>query len=147
MGSFVSVVELPASPATCWAFVVEHGAEIEPLSFEPEGAQGVGTMNRLSGRVLGVPISGVSRTLVWNPPERCVFESVKPSWPIRTLITEDFEPSATGTRHSIHYEVTPRGMVGLLAAPLVCSLMQRSRRRYQERLKAAIAQRGRSGAT
>jgi hypothetical protein len=137
---FESTVELPTTPEVSWAFVVEHGREIEPLSFEPQGVQAVGTLNRLSGKVLGViRISGVSRTVVWDPPTRCVFASVKPSWPIRTLITEDFAPTGTGTRHSIRYEITPRGPIGHLAAPIVCRLMKRSRKLYQERLRAALA--------
>lgn len=121
-----------------WNFVVNHGSEIEPLRFEPDGVQAVGTMNHLSGKVLGVPISGLSRTVVWDPPSRCEFESVRPSWPIGMHVTETFEPSGTGTRHSIRYEVTPRGPIGRLAAPLVCRLMKRSRSLYQRRLIAGL---------
>lgn len=138
MASFESTVELPATPATSWRFAIEHGREIEPLRFEPEGVQAVGTLNHLSGKVLGLPISGLSRTVAWNPPTRCEFESVRPSWPIRMHITETFEPSGTGTRHSIRYEVTPRGPIGLLAAPVICRLMKRSRSVYQKRLTAAL---------
>lgn len=136
---FESTVDLATSPEVAWAFVVERGSEIEPLSFKPQGVQAVGTLNHLSGKVLGLPIRGVSRTVVWNPPTTCGFESVKPSWPIRTRITEDFTRAGTGTRHSIRYEITPSGPIGRLAAPLVCRMMKRSRKLYQERLKAALA--------
>jgi hypothetical protein len=139
VASFECTVDLAASPEVSWAFIVDHGAEIEPLGFEPQGIQGVGTLNHLSGSILGIPIRGVSRTVVWDPPARCVFESVKPSWPVRTLITEVFEPTGTGTRHSIRYWITPRGPIGHLAAPIVCRLMKRSRRLYQARLRAALA--------
>lgn len=138
MASFESTIALAASPETSWNFVVERGSEIEPLTFRAEGDQGVGTINHISGRVLGVPIRGVSRTVVWDPPSRCVFESVTPSWPVRTRITETFAPDGDGTRHSIHYDVTPAGLVGRLAAPLVCRLMKRSRKLYQRRLQAAL---------
>lgn len=140
MASFETTVELAATPAASWAFVVERGSEVEPLRFEPQGPQAVGTLNHLSGRVLGVvPFRGVSRTVVWDPPTTCVFESVKPSRPVRARITERFTPAGRGTRHSIHYEVTPHGPLGRLAAPIVCALMKRSRMRYQERLQAALA--------
>ena len=141
MASFETTTDLPASPATSWAFVVDHGREIEPLTFEPEGVQGVGTRNRLSGRILGVPIRGVSRTVAWEPPTRCVFESVEPAWPVRTRITETFDASESGTLHVIRYDVTPVGVVGRLAAPLFCALMKRSRKRYQRRLRAALHER------
>jgi hypothetical protein len=140
MAFFESTVELATSPEVSWAFVVERGSEIEPLDFEPQGVQAVGALNHLSGKILGlVRIRGVSRTVVWDPPTRCAFESVKPSWPIRTLITEDFTQAGTGTRHSIRYEITPRGPFGYLAAPVVCRLMKRSRRLYQARLQAALS--------
>ena len=136
--SFESVINLPASPETSWSFVVERGAEIEPFVFEPQGVQGVGTLKELTFRVLGMPIRGTSRTLAWEPPSRCEFESVKPSWPVRTSIGETFERSEAGTRHVIRYDVHPTGRVGTVAAPLVCRLMKRSRRRYQQRLRAAL---------
>ncbi len=139
MASFSSTIDLPASPAASWAFVVDHGQEIEPLTFLPQGEQGVGTLNELRGRIAGIiPIRGVSKTVEWDPPHRCVFESVKPAWPVRARITETFEPSDTGTRHSIRYDVTPIGMAGKVVAPLLCSLMQRSRRTFQQRLRTAL---------
>ena len=144
MISFVSSVELPAPPEIAWAFVVDHGETIEPLRFTPQGTQGVGTLNRLSGRIAGVPIRGLSRTVEWDPPNRCVFESVTPSWPVRTRITETFEPSSSGTRHSIRYEIVSRGLVGRVAAPIFGRLMERSRRLYQERLRAALEATNRS---
>jgi len=137
--SFVSTIDLPASPESSWAFVVDRGGELEPLSFEPRGEQRVGTLNDLSGRVAGIPIRAVSKTVEWDPPRRCAFESVKPSWPISARIVETFEPSGTGTRHTIHYEVTPGGLLGRLPALVVCRLMRRSRRHYQERLRDALA--------
>ena len=142
MVSFVCTTQLPVAPEAAWAFVVNHGATIEPLRFEPQGDQGVGTLNHLSGRIAGVPIRGVSRTVEWNPPTRCVFASVKPDWPVRTRITETFEPADGGTLHSIHYEVTPRGHAGRIAAPIVSRLMARSRRLYQQRLRAALTPSG-----
>ena len=138
MPSFVSTVDLPASPEASWAFVVEHGGELEPLIFEPRGEQRVGTLNDLPGRINGIPIGAVSKTVEWDPPRRCAFESVKPSWPIRTRIVETFGSLVTGTRHTIHYEVTPRGLLGHLPAQLVCRLMRRSRRNYQELLRDAL---------
>lgn len=143
MASFVSAVELPANPETAWSFVVNHGETIEPLRFEPKGEQGVGTLNQLSGRLGGIiPIKGTSRTVEWTPPSRCVFESVKPAWPVQTRITETFELHDGGTRHSIRYEVSPVGLVGKMAAPVVCRLMERSRRTFQQRLRAALADSG-----
>lgn len=118
MASFVCVADLPVPPDDAWAFVVDHGWTIEPLRFEPQGDQGVGTLNRLSGRIACVPIRGVSRTVEWTRPKRCVFGSVKPAWPVTTCIVETFAPVPTGTRRSISYEVTPRGLVGAVAAPI-----------------------------
>lgn len=135
----MSTIDLPASPETSWAFVVDHGAEIEPLKFEPRGEQRVGTLNDLSGRIAGIPIRAVSRTVEWDPPRRCVFESIKPSWPISTVITETFEPSRTGTQHTIHYTITPGGRLGRVPAFLACRLMRRSRRHYQKRLRDALS--------
>ena len=134
----MSTIDLPASPESSWKFVVDRGDEIEPLKFESRGEQRAGTLNDLSGRMAGIPIRVVSRTVEWDPPRRCVFESVKPSWPISTRIIETFEPSRTDTRHTIHYEVTPSGLLGRLPALLVCRLMRRSRRQYQERLRDAL---------
>ena len=113
MASFVSTIDLPASPEASWAFVVDRGGEIEPLSFEPRGAQGVNMLNDLSGRIAGIPIRAVSRTVVWDPPERCVFESVKPTWPISTRITETF--ALSGRRHSAHHPL--RGETRRTARP------------------------------
>lgn len=142
MASFSSTIELRASPEAVWAFIVDHGSEIESLSFTPTAEQGVGTLNELRGRIAFViPIRGVSRTVEWDPPRRCVFESVKPSWPIRARITETFQPSTSGTRHSIDYEVTAIGLIGKVVAPVVCSLMHRSRRTFQARLGDALAAR------
>ena len=141
MSSFETLIELPATPEVAWAFVVERGEEVEPLRFEPQGAQAVDTLNHLSGREFGViPIRGVSRTTVWDPPRTCAFESIKPSWPVRARITETLTPANGCTHHSIHYEITPRGWIGRLAAPLFCRVMKRSRRLYQERLRDALAQ-------
>lgn len=137
--SFVRTIDLPASPESSLAFVVDGGGELEPMNFEPRGEQRVGTLNDLSGRIAGIPIRAVSKTVEWDPPRRCAFESVKPSWPISARIVETFESSGTGTWHTIHYEVTPGGLLGRLPALLVCRLMRRSRRQYQERLRDALA--------
>jgi hypothetical protein len=140
MSSFETTIELPASPEVAWAFVVERGKEVEPLRFEPQGAQAVDTLNHLSGRLFGViPLRGVSRTTAWNPPTTCAFESIKPSWPFRARITETFIPANGCTQHSIHYDITPSGWLGRLIEPLFCHLMKRSRRLYQERLRDALA--------
>lgn len=98
----------------------------------------MGTLNDLSGRLVGIPIRGVSTTTAWNPPLECAFASVKPSWPVRTHITETFNESGTGTRHVVRYEVIGRGAIGRLAAPLFCALMKRSRKTYQARLAIAL---------
>jgi hypothetical protein len=82
MASFETTVDLPASPAVAWSFVVE---------------------------------------------------------PIRARITETFTPAGAGSHHCIHYEITPSGPIGRLLAPIACRLMKRSRRLYQERLRAALA--------
>lgn len=138
VSGFVITAHLSAPVEVAWAFVVDRGHEIEPLNFEPQGPQGVGMLNSVSGRLFGVPIRGMSRTIIWDPPERCAFESVKPMWPVRTRVLEEFVPTNGGTQHSIHYEVVPAGVVGRVAAPLMCALMKRSRREYQDRLRAAL---------
>lgn len=141
MASFDIVKELPASPEASWDFVVERGAEVEPLTFTPRDVQAPGVLNDLSGRLLGVlPLRAVSRTVAWEPPTKCIFESVVPAWPVQTSITESFERSDRGTRHHIHYEVRPVGLIGQIAAPLVCRLMKRNRAQYQTRLAEALSQ-------
>ena len=84
MATFHRTVILPASPGEAWEFVEKHGQEVEPLQFQPRSARAAGVLNDITGRVLGIPFRGVSRTLVWDPPATCVFESVKPAWPVRT---------------------------------------------------------------
>jgi hypothetical protein len=139
VASFAIEATLPASPSASWAFVVAQGHDIEPLTFVPRDEQGPGVLNDLEGRLFGlIPIRGVSRTLVWEPPVRCVFESVKPAWPVRTKITETFEAAAGATRHRVEYEVSPVGPLGRVFAPLVSRMMKRSRREYQRRLAAAL---------
>lgn len=68
-----------------------------------------------------------------------MFEPVKPAWPLKMRITETFELSDGGTRHSISYEVSPTGPVGRVVAPRVCKLMERSRKTSQLRLQEALA--------
>ncbi len=93
MASFEITMDLPASPEASWAFIIDHGIEVEPLTFTPRAIQAPGVLNDLSGRLFGVlPFRAVSRTVAWEPPTRCAFESVTPTWPVRTSITELFPP-------------------------------------------------------
>lgn len=138
VSSFEISIDLPAPPQRAWQFVVEHGAEVEPLTFEPQGEQGIGTLNHVRRRILGVPIRAVSRTTAWEPPRRCAFESTKPTWPVTAHIVELFEPSAAGTHHVISYQVRPSGVVGHLVAPVFAAFMKRNRRQYQRRLRDAL---------
>jgi hypothetical protein len=127
------------SPAVSWKFVVDHGDEVEPLRFEPQGEQEVGTLNHLSMRLLGRDLVAVSRTTQWDPPSRCAFESVTPARPVAARITEEFRPDDLGgTRHTITYEVVPTGWVGHPIAHVLAAAMIRSRRRYQCRLRTAL---------
>lgn len=131
------------APATgdAWAFVVDHGTEIERIRFEPQGPQGPGVLNHLSrGRRGGRTkrVRAVSRTVPWEPPVRCEFESVTPRWPVTAHITEDFEAAGPGTRHRIVYEVVPVGIVGVVVSPLLSRVMERSRRGCQQRMRGAL---------
>lgn len=128
------------SPAVSWQFVVERGHEVEPLRFEPQGEQGVGTRNHLGPPVIGRWFTAVSRTVEWSPPSRCVFESVRPARPVRARITEEFHARpGGGTTHTITYEVVPTMVVGRLVAPVLAAVMIRNRRGYQRRLAQALA--------
>lgn len=140
MASFRSVILLPAPPDVAWRFVEERGHEIEVFEFEPQGPQAAGVLNRLTVRVFGLPFRAVSRTITWDPPSVCAFESVRPSWPFRTHITEEFRPLDQSTEHVIDYEVTPSGAIGAIVAPIVCRVMNRNRRQYQERLRHALTE-------
>ena len=130
---------LPAPPESAWRFIEERGNEIELLTFEPQGEQGCGVLNHITMKILGLPVRAVSRTMIWDPPSTCAFESVKPSWPVTTRITEMFRPSGGLTEHVIEYEVDGRGAIGSVVAPIFCRMMRRNRRLYQERLRAALA--------
>lgn len=138
----MSSIDLPASPADAWAFVVERGDEIEPLRFEPEGEQGVGVLNHLRSRSRWLPLRAVSRTTEWDPPHRCSIVSAQPTWPVTAHIIETFKAHEGGTTHTISYEVTPRGPVGRVVAPVLSRLMRRNRRQYQARLQAALRDAG-----
>lgn len=142
--SFRLITLLPATPEIAWRFVVEHGHEIEVINFEAQSTQGVGTLNRLTFRILGMSFHAVSRTVTWDPPSKCVFESVKPSWPVTTRITEEFSPLYPTTEHMINYEITSKGVIGSIVAPILCRLMKRNRRQYQERLRLALLDTGSS---
>ena len=142
--SFRLIVVLPVSAEIAWRFVVEHGYEIEVIKFEPLSPQGVGTLNRLSFRILGMSFHAVSRTVTWDPPSKCAFESVQPSWPVSTRITEEFSPRDLSTEHIINYEITSKGVIGSIVAPILCRLMKRNRRQYQERLRLALLDTGSS---
>jgi hypothetical protein len=125
-------------PEVAWRFVVEHGGEIEVLTFEPRAPQAPGVLNDISGRMMGMRFRAVSRTVVWDPPSRCVFESVKPSWPVTTRITEEFRSRGGSTEHIIDYEIHGRATIGSVVAPILCRMMKRNRRKYQERLRHAL---------
>jgi hypothetical protein len=127
------------SPSVSWQFIVDHGDEVEPLRFEPQGEQGVGTLNLLGMKLLGRNLTAVSRTTQWTPPSRCAFESVTPARPVVARITEEFEPDDLGgTRHTITYEVVPTGWIGHPIAHVLAAVMIRSRKRYQHRLRSAL---------
>ena len=127
------------SPSVSWQFVLDHGDVVEPLRFQPQGEQGVGTLNHLGMRLLGRHLVAVSRTTQWTPPSRCAFESVTPARPVVARITEEFEPDDLGgTRHTITYEVVPTGWIGRPIAHILAAAMIRSRRRYQRRLRSAL---------
>lgn len=136
--SFRLIVVLPVSAEIAWRFVVERGYEIEVIKFEPLSPQGKGTLNRLTFRILGMSFHAVSRTVTWDPPSKCAFESVQPSWPVSTRITEEFSPRDLSTEHIINYEVTAKGIIGSIVAPIFGRIMKHNRRRYQERLRIAL---------
>lgn len=142
--SFRLISMLPVTSEIAWRFVVEHGHEIEVISFEAQSTQGVGTLNRLTFRFLGMSLHAVSRTVTWDPPSKCVFESVKPSWPVTMRITEEFSARHATTEHTINYEITSKGVIGSIVAPILCRLMKRNRRQYQERLRLALLDTGSS---
>ena len=114
---------------------VRHGEVIE---FEPRAPQSVGVLNDIRVRVFGFSFRAVSSTVTWDPPSTCAFESVRPSWPVTTRITEQFRRLDGRTEHVIDYEVIARGAVGSVVAPVFCRLMQRNRHQYQERLRIAL---------
>jgi hypothetical protein len=138
VAQFLSTVVLPVRPDHAWRFVEERGSEVEPAEFEPRARQAVGVLNDLSFRVLGLRLRAVSRTVAWDPPVVCRFESVKPSWPVTSFITEEFRPRGAQTEHVIEYRVEGRGVVGACAAPILCRVMKRNRNQYQQRLRAAL---------
>ena len=139
MASFRSTTVLPVRPEIAWQFVVEHGHEVEVIEFEPRGPQSVGVLNDIRVRVFGLSFGAVSSTVAWDPPSTCAFESVRPSWPVTTHITEEFRPLDGETEHIIDYEVSARGVVGSVVAPIFCRMMKRNRHQYQERLRIALA--------
>ena len=130
VASFRSVVVLPVRPEVAWRFVVEHGGEIEVLNFEARAPQAPGVLNDISARIMGMRFRAVSRTVVWDPPSSCAFESVKPSWPVTARITEEFRSRGASTEHIVDYEVGRRALIGSVVAPILCRMMKRNRRKY-----------------
>lgn len=132
MGADLTVVSrevwLPHPPELVFAAVMspEIAPQIDPAvrKWEPDRRPiGVGTQFTIRGWFQWLPVRGVSRTTVWEPPLRGEFESVKPTRPISLQAVHAFERENDGTRYrwtvTFHHPYAIGRAATRLAAPLL----------------------------
>jgi hypothetical protein len=144
----VSTVAAASFAATCeelWAVLADtpRMVAIDPLleRYEPEtGTIQQGTSNRLTARFGPVRSRLTTFTEVLEPPHRAVFVSVTPSRPVRVRTEDLLEPLEGGCRYRVTITaVSTAPGIGPLAAALVPRVMARSRSRFMQRLRTALA--------
>lgn len=104
-------VDIPLSPEEAFWMLLERARAGEldssfeywnPRQWPPE----VGTHNDFKAKVGSLAMKGVSRFAEFDPPRRLLIESVKPAWPVFTLMSWDLESIESGTRYSYRMEVS-----------------------------------------
>ena len=141
---------LPTTVEDAWAFLADTPRMIalDPLlvAYEPErGVIEQGTLNRVTTRIGPLRTTMTSRTEVVDPPSRVVFASVKPSRPVHVRTEDALEPAGQECRYIVTSTLTPTVPgIGQLAARLMARVIARSRRRFMERIRTAIAEAGTS---
>jgi len=83
-----AVVNSPETAHLIDPAVREWSADTRPI--------GVGTRFTIRGRLGVVPIRGMSRVVVWDPPSVAQFRNVRPSWPVHITATHRFVERADG---------------------------------------------------
>jgi hypothetical protein len=124
-------VVLPHPPEDVFAAVMspEIAPQIDPAvrQWQPDVRPiAVGTRFTIRGWFQWLPIRGTSRVTTWDPPRVGVFESVKPSRPLRVVAMHAFEPDGAGTRYTWKSTLIHRGPVGRAAARLIARLLDRT---------------------
>jgi hypothetical protein len=124
-------ISLPHPPEDVFVAVMspEIAPQIDPAveRWQPDSRPiGVGTTFEIRGKFQWLPIRGVSRISVWDPPRRGEFDSVKPSWPLQMHAVHTFEPEGSGTRYTWSMTMRPRNRIGQFVARRVKPLIERT---------------------
>ena len=99
---------------------------------------GLGVMNHMKLRLLGVNRNITSETTDWDPGIRMAFRSLTPGRPVVVSATHLFEPCAAGTRYTWSMGFTPKGIGGRLAARCAAALLRRNADAQQQRVRTVI---------
>jgi hypothetical protein len=111
VGAITHTVDVSGSTETVFWMLLELAREGGlDSSFEywspRQWPPAVGTHNDFKAKVGPLAMKGVSRFAEFDPPRRLLIESVKPAWPLFTLMSWDLEPIESGTRYSYRMEVS-----------------------------------------
>jgi hypothetical protein len=128
---FEESIVLPTTPDHAFAIVGDpaNGPAIDPMieRYEPEGGvMHVGGINRIQGRVWGLPIRVISKTREWDPPHRMVLEQIKPAFPAKMILTQTFEACADGTLLTYRAELEGIALAAATARRFVAQNFRRA---------------------
>lgn len=112
---FSVTIRIEATPAQVFWFLADPATAsvIDPavLSYEPEGGvMGLGSVNHIRLRMLGVRLRLTSETVGWEPGALMVFRSTKPGRPVVAIATHRFDTSIGGTIYTWSMEFVPTGV-------------------------------------
>jgi carbon monoxide dehydrogenase subunit G len=139
------VIALP--PEEAFAFLIKPENipvwDSSVLKAEQEGTDpiGMGTRTRGTSKIMGRRFDWTSEVVEFDPPRRCVNQSVGGS--LEFSITELFEPVDGGTRFTYRIDAGSGlgGVFGRLADPLVERAQARTVRASLENLAELLAER------
>ena len=140
--SFTETLFLRVPPEEAFEFVAEpaNGPSFDPtivaITTDPYPMR-VGSINRVTARLFGIPVRALSRVVEFEPGCRMVVESVRPTWPARVRAIHRLEPVEGGTRYDYTVEYRP-ARFGRLFARLACASMRRTTHAAARRLTAIL---------
>ena len=141
--AFSVTMRIHASPAQVFWFLADPltASIIDPAvaSYEPEGGtMGLGVMNHIRVRMLGIPLRLTSETIEWEPGSRMGFRSIRPGHPAIGVARHVFEPSPEGTVSTWSMEFLPTGIGGRYAAATGAALFERNAIAQQDRVRRVL---------